>query len=171
MPLIRPLICAAALATLPGLAAAEATATLVDSAGATIGSVSFTESESGVVLITISAEGLTAGVHAIHIHETGDCSAPDFESAGEHLALGHAHGLMAPDGPHPGDLPNLLAGEDGTVAVEFFNDRISLDADAENTVFDDDGSAVVIHAGADDYASQPSGNSGDRIACGVIEAQ
>jgi Cu-Zn family superoxide dismutase len=168
---LRSLLCAAAVATTPGLAgAAEAVAVLIDTEGRQVGTVHFMDTASGTIRIAIEAEGLPAGELAIHVHETGDCSVPDFASAGGHLSLGHQHGVMAEGGPHPGDLPNLHVGDDGAVAVEYFTDRISLAADAGTTVFDADGSAVVIHTGADDYSSQPSGNAGDRFACGVIEA-
>lgn len=162
---------AAILTLLPAIGhAADATAILRDPSGAAVGHMEFTSTPSGFVVIAIVIAALPAGTHAIHIHETGDCSAGDFTSAGGHLAFGMDHGVMASAGPHPGDLPNLEVGATGTLAVTYFNDRISLDADAPNTLFDSDGSAVVVHAGADDYASQPSGDAGGRIACGVIEA-
>jgi superoxide dismutase, Cu-Zn family len=170
MTVIRTLICAAACAALPGFAAAaEATAGLADGDGNPVGSVTFSDTPSGLVLVTVSVEGVPSGVHGIHIHETGDCTAPDFESAGDHLALGHEHGVMVEAGPHPGDLPNLHVGEEGTLTVESFTDRISLDPADEDTLLDEDGSAVIVHVGADDYHSQPTGDAGDRLACGVIE--
>lgn len=172
MTLMRTLTLAAGACLLPGVAAAaEATAVLADTDGNQVGTVSFSVTASGLVLIEVEAEGLPTGELGIHIHETGDCSAPDFSSAGGHFALGHQHGVMAEGGPHPGDLPNLHVGDDGAVRVEYFNDRISLSPDAEATLFDADGSAVIIHTAADDYESQPSGDAGDRFACGVIEDQ
>lgn len=164
------MLCAAALVgALPVAAsAADAVARLQGPDGTELGTVAFTTTESGFVGIAIAVSGLPAGVHAIHIHETGDCSAADFASAGGHFALGHDHGIFAANGPHPGDLPNLYVGESGDAKVDYFSDRISIEVGAEGSLIDEDGSAVVIHAGADDYASQPSGAAGDRIACGVI---
>lgn len=127
---------------------------------------SLTETASGAVLFKADLTGLPQGIHAIHIHETGTCEAPDFKSAGGHLAVGKEHGILSAGGPHPGDMPNMTAGADGTATLEYFLTGISM-AD----VMDQDGSAVVVHAAADDYASQPAGDAGDRIACGVIEAK
>ena len=166
---IRLLIAASllALAPIPGLAS-DAIASLEGTGGEDVGTVSLTPTASGSVRITISVTGLEPGVHAIHIHERGDCSATDFSSAGGHLALGRDHGVASTGGPHPGDLPNLHVGTSGMLTVEYFADAFSLDATAANTLFDIDGSAIVIHAGADDYSSQPSGAAGGRIACGAI---
>lgn len=168
---VKRLLCAAALlGVLPAAAlAADAVARMHGPDGTVLGTVTFTATESGVVGIVVAVEGLAAGVHAIHVHETGDCSAEDFSSAGDHLAAGHAHGILSVDGPHPGDLPNLYVGATGDAKVDYFNDRISLNEGVEGSLFDTDGSAVVIHAGADDYGSEPSGDAGGRIACGVIE--
>jgi Cu-Zn family superoxide dismutase len=79
------------------------------------------------------------------------------------------HGVMAEGGPHPGDFPNVHVEENGVLQAEFFTDRLSMEEGGENTLFDEDGSAVVIHADPDDYSSQPSGEAGDRLACGVVE--
>ncbi len=153
-----------------GAAAAQegpaAQATLQDRDGNQIGTAEFHDTPSGFVRIVVQASGIPAGVHGVHVHETGDCSADDFTSAGGHLAGDAQHGVGVEGGPHPGDLPNAHVGDDGELAFEAFNDRLTLD---DSMVFDDDGSAVIIHAGADDYESQPSGDAGDRIACGVIE--
>ena len=107
---------------------------------------------------------LSEGVRAVHIHETGTCEGPTFESAGGHLAGGRAHGAHSPEGMHPGDLPNVTVAPDGTVKVEFFKADLTMDE-----VMDADGSAFVVHTGEDDYTSQPSGDAGDRLACGVFE--
>ena len=113
---------------------------------------------------------LTEGTHGFHFHEKGVCEAPDFESAGGHFnPTGASHGLGHEDGPHAGDLPNLEVGPDGTVKEEFFVENLTLKAGEENSLFQDDGTALVIHAEEDDGTTQPSGDSGDRIACGVVE--
>jgi Cu-Zn family superoxide dismutase len=156
----------AAAAALIGAAAhaQDATATLRNTSGEEIGTATLTATASGQTLVVVEATGIPEGAHGLHVHETGDCSAADFTSAGGHLAGGAEHGVMAGGGPHAGDLPNAHAGGDGVLSVEVFKTNLPLDL-----VFDDDGSAVIIHAGADDYESQPSGEAGGRIACGVIE--
>jgi len=114
--------------------------------------------------------GIPAGSHGIHIHEKGICDpVGGFASAGVHYSGGMKHGVMTDGGPHAGDLPNVNAGPDGVVKAEFFIDGVSLDAAGKNPLRDSDGSAVVIHAEPDDYISQPAGESGKRIACGVIQ--
>jgi Cu-Zn family superoxide dismutase len=172
---MKTLVIACALGTVaisPAFGAERAAARLIGTDGKEVGSVLLEQTPSGV-LLTASATGLSAGVHAFHIHETGQCDPADgFKSAGGHYAPGGSeHGFKAEGGPHAGDLPNVHVGEDGILEAEYFTDRVSLRDDAEATVFDDDGSAFVIHSDDDDYQSQPSGAAGDRIACGVIEAQ
>ncbi len=109
-----------------------------------------------------------AGPRAVHIHEVGKCDPPEFTTAGAHLnPSGKKHGLLNPDGPHDGDLPNLTVAPDGTGRLETLNNRISLDRIASSSS-DGDGSALIIHAGPDDFKTDPAGNSGARIACGVI---
>jgi Cu-Zn family superoxide dismutase len=149
-------------------APARATATLHGIDGASLGMATLMQAPHGV-LIEINAEKLTPGRHAIHIHERGQCDpAMGFESAGDHFAPGStAHGYMAAQGPHAGDMPNQVVGADGKLQAGMFNSNVTLMKGA-NSLFDNDGSAIVIHAGADDYRSQPSGDSGDRAACGVI---
>lgn len=131
--------------------------------GAALGTVTLQPTTSGQTIVTLELTNLPAGTHGVHIHETGDCSAADFTSAGGHLADGKAHGVMAADGSHPGDLPNLHVPESGAITVEYFAPALTaaLLADA-------DGSALVIHADPDDYSGQPSGNAGDRIGCGAF---
>ena len=119
----------------------------------------------GVIVDTLIMN-LPVGPHALHIHETGECEAPDFESAGGHFAPdGKKHGIRNPDGMHAGDLPNIHIPVSRELRVENFNPRLSLD----DRLFDEDGAAVVIHANSDDYISEPAGDAGPRIACGVIE--
>ena len=147
----------------------DAMAVMHDAKGAEVGTVTFQATPSGMVLITASMTGLPAGVHGFHVHETGTCTAPDFKSAGGHLAGGKAHGIMDAGGPHAGDLPNVHVPSDGVLEVEDFAPALKLASDGDGAMFDSDGSAVIVHAGADDYTSQPSGDAGDRLACGVIE--
>lgn len=145
----------------------SATATLVDAAGITLGTVTLRSADGGVALDgTLS--GLPPGEHGFHIHQTGRCG-PDFSAAGEHFApAGNAHGFDAEGGPHAGDLRNLDVGDDVSATVDQTNDRVSLRT-GEAALLDADGAALIIHTGPDDYATQPSGGSGEPIACGVIE--
>ena len=149
---------------------AAATATLVDQSGNTLGTLSLVEMDGGV---HISGEltGVPNGEHGFHIHETGVCDpATGFESAGAHFEPGtHLHGMENPEGPHAGDLLNVTADDDGNVAVDLHNASVSL-GDGDSSLFDADGSAIVLHDDPDDYRTDPSGNSGDRYACGVVEA-
>ena len=119
------------------------------------------------VTISIAVVGLTPGVHGLHLHTTGSCTAPDFASAGAHLNPGgHQHGTSNPAGPHLGDLPNVTVGSNGTGTVSATLPGTRDEVLAQ--LFDTDGTAVVVHANADDYRTDPSGNSGGRIACGVL---
>lgn len=146
--------------------APAATATIIDAEGNEIGEAQFHEFASGGVHIVLTAEGIPAGVHGVHVHETGDCATPDFQSAGGHIAGDAQHGFDSPEGVHPGDLPNAHVQDDEVLAVEYVNDRLVMD---ESMMLDEDGSAILIHETADDYRTDPSGESGGRIACGVIE--
>lgn len=155
-----------------GLSAQEgptARAELVDRSGAKVGEVDLLETPFHGVLLRIEVTGLSPGVHALHIHETGSCEGPTFESAGGHYApRGRSHGLMHREGKHAGDLPNVHVPESGRLEAEALAEEVTLLQGAGNSLFDDDGSAIVIHAGADDYVSQPAGAAGDRVACGVV---
>lgn len=145
-----------------------ATAALHDTNEQEVGTVALREAKNGGVWLKVSISSLTPGVHAFHIHETGKCEG-DFESAGGHYAPGgHKHGVLVEGGPHAGDLPNIHVPSSGRLDLEIFAPAVSLKKDAGNTLFDKDGSAFVVHEGVDDYTSQPSGNAGARIACGVI---
>ncbi|MET0599449.1 MAG: superoxide dismutase family protein [Mesorhizobium sp.] len=165
------LLCAAG--AMPSLAQAQeagATATLSDKDGNSLGTVTFKETPSGFVQVMVELAGVPAGAHGFHIHEKGSCDpAEGFKSAGGHYSGGMKHGILTEGGPHAGDLPNLNAGPDGVVKVEVFTDLISLDPAGKNPLKDADGSAVVLHANPDDLASQPAGEAGGRIACGVVE--
>ncbi|HET6535429.1 MAG TPA: superoxide dismutase family protein [Sphingomicrobium sp.] len=136
---------------------------LVDSSGESVGSVVAAQTSGGVTL-TVNASGLPHGLHGIHVHATGRCDAPKFESAGAHWnPAGRKHGLENPDGSHAGDLPNVTVSSSGVLQATVVLPSTSL---AE--LADSDGSALVLHAGVDDYVSDPSGNSGARIACAVL---
>lgn len=147
--------------------AEPARAHVVDRDGNEVGIVEFNHTPNGV-LIRATLEGLPQGTHGFHIHEVGECE-PPFESAGGHYnPTGAEHGFLSEGGPHAGDLVNLDVPESGEVTYETLNTMLTISGD-DNELLDDDGSAVVIHDEADDYSSQPSGDAGGRIACGVIE--
>ncbi len=145
----------------------RATADLVDPTGQRIGTATLTES-GGQVLVRVEARGLAPGPHGIHIHAIGACDPPGFTSAGGHYnPLARKHGLEAPDGPHAGDLPNLEADQAGRARYEARTSLVTVGA-GPRSVFDADGSALVIHEKADDQRTDPAGNSGARVACGVL---
>ena len=159
------LLCAAA--ALPA-AAQTASAPLKDAQGKEVGSVNLTQTPRGV-LINVAVKGLPPGEHAFHVHATGKCEAP-FTTAGGHFNPdSKKHGLMAADGAHAGDMPNLHIPQSGDLNVEVVNAAITLEKGKPNSVFDADGSALIIHAGSDDYKSDPTGEAGGRIACGVVQ--
>jgi superoxide dismutase, Cu-Zn family len=146
-----------------------ATVNLMDSNGKPIGTAELTEEDNGV-RVKVNATDLPEGPHGFHFHEAGKCEAPDFESAGGHFnPTGASHGMEQKEGPHAGDLPNLEVGADGTVADEFLAEHVTLESGLENSLLQEGGTALVIHAKADDGKTQPSGDSGDRIACGIVE--
>ena len=157
--------------TAPGAVAWEeydAVAILLNPQGEKIGKVIVVEAADGL-LLRLQAHGLKPGWHAFHLHQSGKCEAPSFESAGGHYHPGMgAHGLLDQEDPHAGDLVNIYVPEDGKVVQEIHAARLSLRGEAN--ILDADGSAFVIHEKADDYLSQPSGASGGRIACGVVQA-
>jgi superoxide dismutase, Cu-Zn family len=142
---------------------------LIDAKGESVGTAELTEEENGV-LVNVKAENLPEGPHGFHFHEAGKCEAPDFETAGGHFNPTDAeHGLENDKGPHAGDLPNLEVGKDGKVEEEFVAEHVTLKAGEANSLLKEGGTALVIHAEADDGTTQPSGDSGDRIVCGVIQ--
>jgi Cu-Zn family superoxide dismutase len=162
----------AACAAVPAVSTATppppgASAQLKAPDGAEIGIAMLQQTPTGL-LIEVEVKGLTAGWHGMHIHEKGDCTAPAFTTAGAHVHGGEAarqHGFMTMSGGEPGDLPNLWVGADGVGKAQVFAPRLSLGPDS---LWDRDGAALVIHAARDDQWTQPIGNSGARVACGVV---
>ena len=154
----------AALLGSPALAADKASAVLTDAQGNEVGSATLTALPNGV-LIGLHFTAVPAGEHAFHIHAVGKCEPPDFKSAGPHFNPEEdKHGLMNTAGPHAGDMPNIQVPDSGKLQIEVLNQMVHL----SDGLLDKDGSAIVIHSGADDYKTDPAGNAGDRIACGVI---
>ena len=150
----------------------SATANLVDTTGRSVGTLTLREASGGSLRIDGQMRGLPAGAHGIHFHAVGRCDAAGaFASAGAHFnPAARKHGLESAEGPHAGDLPNLAIGTDGTGNFRTNTTRVTLGSDAAS-LLDADGSAVVVHAAQDDQRTDPSGNSGARIACGVIAAR
>jgi Cu-Zn family superoxide dismutase len=159
-------------ATGPAAAAASkarAIAKLIGTDGQPAGSVTFTATSHGVLMV-FDLKGLTPGVHGIHIHTSGNCDPKvAFSSAGPHFSddARKMHGYLAEHGMHTGDLPNQFAAADGTLHATAISNAFSL-GNGKKSIFDRDGASIVVHAKGDDYVSQPAGNSGDRVACGVI---
>jgi len=148
--------------------AQRASAVLKDTSSKEVGRAVFTATPSGA-LLDLNLTAAQPGVHALHIHAVGKCEPPDFKSAGPHFNPDQTkHGIMSPEGPHAGDLPNIHVPADGKLEVEFLDPVVTLSREA--ALLDADGSSIVIHASPDDYKTDPAGNSGDRIACGVITA-
>ena len=143
---------------------------LINASGQTIGSVRAWQTAGGVSF-RIAASGLPHGLHGIHVHSVGRCDPPDFASAGPHWnPLGRKHGINNPAGPHAGDLPNVEVAANGVLGTTVTLPGANLlgAAGTPGALLDADGAAIVIHAASDDYKTDPSGNSGARIACAVI---
>ena len=141
---------------------------LTNTSGKKVGEATLTEAKNGVQ-IKLNAQGLSPGRHGFHIHEIGKCEVPDFKTAGAHFnPFKREHGFKNTKGPHAGDLPNLEVAPNGKVDTEIFASLVTLQEGKPNSLMDMDGSALVIHDKVDDYTTDPSGNSGDRIVCGVV---
>jgi superoxide dismutase, Cu-Zn family len=168
-----------ALVMLAGSAMAQVTpapisriANIVIQSQAKIGTLTITQAPQGI-LIRIDASGLTPGWHGAHFHSVADCSDAGFKASGGHVhatgPAGSVHGLLNPAGTDRGDLPNIFAGNDGRAMVELLAPSLSLQpGGGRQWLLDADGSALVIHAAADDYRSQPIGGAGARVACAVM---
>jgi superoxide dismutase, Cu-Zn family len=147
-----------------------AKAELKKAGGESVGSVVLTGTPSGV-LMQLNLTGLPPGEHGFHVHEVGSCQAPDFKSAGGHFnPTKKQHGFQQMTGHHSGDISNLTVAKDGTVKAEVFLEGVQLGG-GDASLMKTNGTALVVHAKADDYKTDPSGDSGDRIACGVIQRQ
>lgn len=148
----------------------SATAEVQNSEGDTVGNATFTTTDEGNVEVDVELSDFTSasqGEHAFHIHQTGQCT-PTFKASGGHFnPTDTQHGFLNADGPHVGDLPMIRIDEDGNANYNWTTERITL-GEGETSVVDEDGSALIVHAGTDDYITDPAGKGGDRIACGVI---
>jgi Cu-Zn family superoxide dismutase len=150
-----------------GASAQTAKAELRNAQGASVGTATLTEGRNGVT-IALQLSGLPPGTHGFHIHAVGKCDPPGFTTAGGHFNPGaRKHGGMTAEGPHAGDLPNLAVGADGTVKAEVLAPRVTL-GPGKYSLLSTNGTALVIHADADDQMTDPTGNSGGRIACGAV---
>jgi len=137
---------------------------LIDASGQTIGNVRAWQTAGGITF-RIDASGLPHGVHGIHVHPIGRCDPPDFSTAGTHWnPTGKEHGINNPNGPHAGDMPNVTVAANGVL-----QEAVTLPNATMAQLLDADGASIMIHANADDYVSQPAGNSGAKIACAVIQ--
>ncbi|PHA00115.1 superoxide dismutase [Bacillus pseudomycoides] len=140
---------------------------LYNASGDKVGTAKFAQQTSSVK-ISIKAEGFTPGTHGVHIHAVGECKAPDFISSGNHLNLGKKkHGLLHPEGPENGDLPNVIADGQGKIKADLTASQVTL-KEGKTTLHSKDGTSLIITENADDGMTQPAGNSGKRIVCGVI---
>ncbi len=152
-----------------GVQGLTAAATFIDGERRTIGQARLQQTPHGV-LLKIELTNATPGIHAVHVHKVGKCDVPSFESAGDHVdTAAQKHGFLNPAGPHAGDLPNLDVPASNKLSVEYLVADVTLSS-GPRSLLDADGSALVIHAGKDDYATDPSGGAGDRLACAIIAA-
>lgn len=150
------------------LATEKARAELKDRTGTVLGTVELTSTAAGT-LIDLALKGVSPGAHAVHIHEQGRCEG-EFASAGAiYNPLGAKHGLLNEDGPMSGDLPNVYASSAGEVTAQALSAHMQLGGEGDDRLIDDDGASIVLFERADDHMSDPEGNAGARIACGVLE--
>jgi Cu-Zn family superoxide dismutase len=170
LPLLALAVTACSTAASSSGSARHATATLLDAGGRDVGTVQLVEQPAGRVALTGTLLGLPPGSHGIHLHATGLCDgATSFAGAGGHFNPGNRkHGLDSPEGPHAGDLPMVVVAADGRATLNMTTDRVTL-GEGPASLFDGDGSALVLHTAADDQRTDPSGNTGARIACGVVK--
>lgn len=153
----------------PSVAVKPIMSDIINEKGAKIGTATFTQLAKGVQ-IDVSASGLKPGLHGIHIHETGKCEIPDFKSAGAHFnPTSKQHGYDNPSGEHAGDLSNLVAGTDGKAQAQFVVTTVTLQKGETNSLLKNGGTALIIHEDPDDMHTDPSGNSGNRIGCAIIQ--
>lgn len=167
---IPGLLCISAAIAFGDAAPKSAHADIMNAQGTKIGTAKITPTKEGVKIVVNVAQ-LSPGEHGIHIHAVGKCEAPAFTTAGGHFNPTNAHhGINNPQNPHPhaGDLLNLVVGKDGKAKATFVDNAVTL-GDGANSLFHEGGTSLVIHEKPDDLMSDPSGNSGNRIACGVIE--
>ncbi|UZJ79965.1 superoxide dismutase family protein [Fictibacillus sp. KU28468] len=144
------------------------TVELLDAKGKKAGKATLEQAAEGVK-VNVEATGLTPGEHGIHFHEKGVCEAPKFESAGKHFnPTSKMHGFKNPKGPHVGDLKNIKADSSGKATGDLMSSLVTLQEGKSNSLLKEGGTALVVHAKADDYKTDPTGNSGDRVLCGVI---
>ncbi len=140
---------------------------LKDAKGNNVGMIMISPAKGGGVAIDIEVKGLTPGEHGIHLHSVPKCEAP-FKSAGSHFnPTNKKHGLKNPEGPHAGDMPNFTVAANGTAKTTLTNKNVTM-SDGANSIFANGGTAIIIHSGADDMTTDPSGNAGEPIICGAI---
>jgi Cu-Zn family superoxide dismutase len=165
--LLSALGVACVLAIVPAAAQGPFKVELKDQQGAVVGTATLTATPAGAVSITLEVKNLAPGEHAFHVHQVAKCE-PPFTTAGPHFNPGgKKHGLHSPDGSHAGDMNNITVGADGTAKLTVVNAQVTLGA-GPTSLFANGGTSLVIHAKPDDMKSDPAGNAGDRIACGVI---